>query len=135
MLRLRGRGAPGQQGGADGDALIEVAVSPHAFYERRGRDLAMELPVTYAEAVLGARVSVPTPRGEVMLTVPPRSDAGTLLRLRGRGVAEAGTVPAGDLLVTLRLVLGPVDEALEGFLRDHPATGDHDPRAEMRRRA
>jgi DnaJ-class molecular chaperone len=135
VLRLRGRGAPGMQGAPDGDALIEVAVGPHPFYERDGRDLRMELPVTLSEAVLGAKVPVPTPRGEVMLTIPPRSDAGTQMRLRGRGVAEGGGNPAGDLIVTLRLVLGPVDDRLEEFLRgwapDHPT----DPRAEMRRRA
>ncbi|HEY8613002.1 MAG TPA: J domain-containing protein [Roseomonas sp.] len=135
VLRLRGQGSPGTQGAPDGDALIEVAVGSHPFYERDGRDLRMDLPVTFSEAVLGAKVPVPTPRGEVMLTIPPRSDAGTQMRLRGRGVAESGGTPAGDLLVTLRLVLGPVDKALEDFLRgwapDHPI----DPRAEMRRRA
>lgn len=135
VLRLRGRGAPGSQGAPDGDALIEVAVGPHPFYERAGRDLRMEVPVTLAEAVLGARVAVPTPRGEVTMTVPPRSDAGTQLRLRGRGVAESGGTPAGDLLVTLRLVLGPVDDALEEFLRRWSPPGGEDPRAEMRRRA
>ena len=135
VLRLRGRGSPGSQGAPDGDALIEVAVGPHPFYERAGRDLRMEVPVTLAEAVLGARVAVPTPRGEVTMTIPPRSDAGTGLRLRGRGVAESGGTPAGDLLVTLRLVLGPVDEKLEEFLRRWSPPAGEDPRAEMRRRA
>jgi len=135
VLRLRGRGSPGIQGGPDGDALIEVSVRPHPFYERAGRDLKMELPVTLSEAVLGARVPVPTPRGEVMLSIPPRSDAGTQLRLRGRGVAEAGGTPAGDLLVTLRLVLGPVDDKLEEFLRGWSPANPADPRADMRRRA
>jgi len=139
VLRLRGRGAPGQGGAPDGDALIEVAVGPHPALERAGRDLRMELPVTLSEAVLGARVEVPTPRGPVMMTVPPRSDAGTQMRLRGRGVAEAGGTPAGDLIVTLRLVLGPVNEALETALRDRPAEPGEDPRAslaaEMRRGA
>jgi DnaJ-class molecular chaperone len=140
VLRLRGRGSPGTAGAADGDALIEVAVGPHPYFERAGRDLRMELPVTLTEAVLGAKVPVPTPRGEVTLTIPPRADAGTQLRLRGRGVAEAGGTPAGDLLVTLRLVLGPVDDRLADFLRDWvPTRPEVDPRAEMlaemRRRA
>ncbi|MFC7735325.1 DnaJ C-terminal domain-containing protein [Roseomonas sp. GCM10028921] len=135
VLRLRGRGTPGTGGAPDGDALIEVAVGPHPFFERDGRDLRMELPVTLREAVLGARVPVPTPRGEVMLTVPPRSDAGTQLRLRGRGVAESGGAPAGDLTVTLRLMLGPVDGRLEEFLRGWEPERPFDPRASMRREA
>jgi DnaJ-class molecular chaperone len=135
VLRLRGRGSPGIQGGPDGDALIEVAVGNHPFYVREGRDILMELPVTVQEAVLGAKVPVPTPRGEVMLTIPPRSDAGTQMRLRGRGVAESGGTAAGDLLVTLRLVLGPVDDRLAEFLKGWTPENPPDPRAEMRRRA
>lgn len=135
VLRLRGRGSPGTGGAPDGDALVEVAVGPHPFFERDGRDLRMRLPVTLREAVLGARVPVPTPRGEVMLTVPPRSDASTQLRLRGRGVAESGGTPAGDLTVTLRLVLGPVDGRLEEFLRGWEPERPFDPRASMRREA
>jgi len=135
ILRLRGRGAPGTLGAPDGDALIEVNVGTHPFYQRDGRDLRMELPVTLPEAVLGAKVPVPTPRGEVMLTIPPRSNAGTQMRLRGRGVAEGGGSPAGDLIVTLRLVLGTVDERLEEFLRTWEPKDPVDPRAGMRRRA
>jgi len=135
VLRLRGRGSPGSQGAPDGDALIEVSVRPHPFFERAGRDLRMELPVTLREAVLGARIPVPTPRGEVMLTVLPRSEAGTQMRLRGRGVAESGGTPAGDLLVTLRLVLGPVDNKLEEFLHGWSPAEAGDPRAAMRRKA
>ena len=135
VLRLRGKGAPGAEGGPAGDALIEVSVRPHPFFVREGRDLRMHLPVTMREAVLGGKVAVPTPRGEVMLTVPPRSDSGAQLRLRGRGVAEGGGQPAGDLLVTLRLVLGPADSRLEEFLRDWTPETPFDPREEMRRRA
>ncbi|MFT8243313.1 DnaJ C-terminal domain-containing protein [Roseomonas sp. BN140053] len=131
VLRLRGKGGPGANGGPEGDALIEVAVAPHPFFRRDGRNLLLDVPVTLAEAVLGAKVTVPTPRGEVALNVPRGADAGTQLRLRGRGVAEGGGQPAGDLFVTLTLVRGPVDPALEEFLRDwvpkHPA----DPRRDL----
>jgi DnaJ-class molecular chaperone len=120
VLRLRGKGEPGLRGGEAGDALIEVSVFPHPLYKREGSDLEMELPVTFAEAIRGARVEVPTPRGKVTLAVPARADAGTRLRLRGRGVAAhrsaSGEVAAGDLYVVLRIVVGPVDEALETFL-------------------
>ena len=136
VLRLRGKGDPGRNGGPDGDALIEVAVLPSPVYRRKGGDLELDLPVTMAEAALGAKVPVPTPRGEVTLTIPAHSDAGRRLRLRGRGVAEHGGKPAGDLYVTLRLVAGPPDPALEEALRgwaDRHA--DFDPREALRRQA
>jgi len=129
VLRLRGKGDPGSNGAPDGDALIEVSVFPHPFYRREGSNLVMELPVSFAEAVLGGKVSVPTPGGAVSMTIPARSDAGTRLRLRGRGVAAHGSHEAGDLYVTLKLVTGPVDPALEEFLRGWTAQQGFDPRA------
>ena len=135
-LRLRGKGDPGRNGGPDGDALIEVAVAPHGSLRRVGRDVELDLPVTVAEAILGGRVAVPTPRGEVTLTVPPGSDTGTRLRLRGRGVAEAGGEPAGDMFVTLTLVTGPRDPALETALREwQERHAGFDPREALRRSA
>ena len=133
-LRLRGKGDPGRNGGPDGDALIEVAVAPHASFRRIGRNVELDLPVTVAEAILGGRVAVPTPRGEVTLTVPPGSDAGTRLRLRGRGVAEAAGEAAGDMFVTLTLVTGPGDPALETALREwRERHAGFDPREALRR--
>ena len=135
-LRLRGKGDPGRNGGPEGDALIEVAVAPHASFRRVGRNVELDLPVTLAEAVLGGRVPVPTPRGEVNLMVPAGSDAGARLRLRGRGVAEAGSEPAGDMFVTLMLVTGPPDPALEAALREwQERHAGFDPREALRRSA
>ncbi|MDR3372408.1 MAG: DnaJ C-terminal domain-containing protein [Ancalomicrobiaceae bacterium] len=125
VLRLRGKGGKGLNGGAPGDALIEVHVAPHAVFHRDGPDIRLDLPVSFAEAVLGGHVDVPTPAGPVRMKVPPHSDTGTKLRLRGRGVPTHGGRPAGDLIATLTLVVGPTDAALEAFLRnwapDHPA--------------
>ena len=136
VLRLRGKGEPGRNGGPEGDALIEVAVLAHPFFRRQGDNVELDLPVTTAEAVLGGKVPVPTPRGEVTLTIPPGSDAGRRMRLRGRGVAERGSKPAGDLYVTLKLVAGPSDPELETALRDWAARhGDFDPREALRRQA
>ena len=129
VLRLRGKGDHGRNGGPDGDALIEVGALPSPIYKRQGVNLELDLPVTLAEAVLGAKVPVPTPRGEVTLTVPAHAEAGQRLRLRGRGVAEHGGKPAGDLYVTLRLVAGPPDPELEAALREWKARHDgFDPR-------
>ena len=129
-LRLRGKGGAGRNGGPDGDALIEIQVQPHPYFRRDGRDIHVDLPVTVAEAVLGAKITVPTPRGSVAVTIPPRSDTGSRLRLRGRGVAAHRDSPAGDTILILQLVLGAPDPALDEFLRSHPGPAQ-DPRAAM----
>jgi DnaJ-class molecular chaperone len=131
VLRLRGQGGAGLSGGEAGDALIEIHILPHRHFRRDGRDLLLDLPVTLHEAVLGGRIEVPTPAGAVAMTVPAGSDTGSKLRLRGRGIAASGGQTAGDLIVTLRVVLGTADPALESFLRDHPAPADADPRRQI----
>ncbi len=130
-LRLRGQGAAGWNGGAAGDALIEVDVAAHPFFERDGDDIHLDLPVTAAEAASGAKVAVPTPAGPVNLSIPRHSDAGRQLRLRGRGIPAHGGRPAGDLYVTLKLVLGTPDDALEAALRAYYDRHPLDPRAHM----
>ena len=130
-LRLKGQGNPGRNGAPAGDALIEVHVNPHRFFRREGRDIHVELPVSLSEAVLGAKVEVPTPSGAVSMTIPKRSDTGRVLRLRGRGVAAHGTQEAGDLYVTLKVVLTDADQALEDFLRGWSAKHSFDPRRGM----
>ena len=132
-LRLRGQGAPGINGGPPGDALIEVRVYPHPFFTRDNRDVLLDLPVTLKEAVLGARIAVPTATGPVTMTIPPRSGAGTRLRLRARGVPATGDAPAGDQYVTLRLTAADADDALAAFLQSWTSTNPTNPRAEMDR--
>ncbi len=131
VLRLRGQGGPGRQGGPAGDAMIELAVADHALFRRDGFDLHLDLPVTLKEAVLGGPVQVPTPAGPLRVTLPAASDTGRVIRLRGRGVAAHASRPAGDLLLTLRVVIGQPDAALEAFLRDWTPEAPLDPRAGM----
>ncbi len=131
VLRLRERGGPGRNGGPAGDALIELHVEPHPFFRRDGADIHLDLPVTLREAVLGARVTVPTPGGSVAMTVPARSESGRVLRLRGRGVAARGTEAAGDLYVTLRIAATEADDALAAFVRDWTPAAAADPRRAM----
>ena len=114
-LRLRGQGGEGANGGPAGDALITVQVSPHPVFRREGDTIHVELPVTLKEAVLGGRVTVPTVTGAVTMSVPPRSDTGTVLRLRGRGVPARAGHAAGDQMVTLKVVLADADEAAGGI--------------------
>ncbi|PKU23078.1 DnaJ C-terminal domain-containing protein [Telmatospirillum siberiense] len=131
VLRLRGQGNGGVNGGSDGDALIETHVTPHRYFKRDGQDIRLELPVTLAEAVLGGSVEVPTPAGPVRMRIPAHSDGGGELRLRGRGVPAHDGQAAGDLYATLRMLAGGPDAALDEFLRnwkpEHPA----DPRRTM----
>ncbi len=131
-LRLRGQGEAGWNGGPAGDALIEITVAPHPYFRREGVDIHLDLPVTVAEAVLGGKVKVPTLTGSVSVTVPRHSDAGRILRLRGRGIPAHAGHAAGDLYVRLALVTGTPDAALEQALQAWAARhASEDPRAAM----
>jgi DnaJ-class molecular chaperone len=123
VLRLRGKGSPGLGGGPPGDALIEVGVRPHRLFTRKGDDIHVELPITLAEAVLGAKVEVPTPTGTVTMSVPKGSNTGTVLRLRGKGVPHPDG-SRGDEYVTLKIMLpDKPDPELEKFVTQwQPAT-------------
>ncbi len=131
ILRLKGQGGAGLNGGPAGDALIEIHAYPHPFFTREGNDIHVKLPVTLKEAVLGARITVPTPSGSVTMTVPKRSDTGTRLRLRGRGIPAHAGRPAGDEYVTLQVTLADADDALETFLRDWNPAEPSNPRRTM----
>lgn len=131
VLRLRGQGSEGFANGPAGDALIEIHVAPHPVFRREGNDILLELPVTLREAVLGGKVTVPTTTGSVAMTVPKRSNTGTLLRLRGRGVPARGGTKAGDQLVTLKVMLDDADPALETFLASWQPTEEFDPRRRL----
>ena len=127
VLRLKGKGGPGFGGGPPGDALIEVHIAPHPWFRREGDDIHMELPVSLAEAVLGARVPVATVTGPVTMTIPKGSDTGTRLRLRGKGIQRKrqGKDTAGDQYVTLKVVIGAsgdpdLAQFLEGWADDAP---------------
>lgn len=130
VLRLKGQGTPGRDGAPAGDALIEVHVRPHAWFRREGDNIEMDLPLTLAEAVLGGKISVPTPAGSVNMSIPAKSDTGTRLRLRGRGIPAHAGRPAGDQYVTLRVMLNPDDAGLADFLRNREPD-DFAPRARM----
>ncbi len=131
VLRLRGQGEPGRAGGEAGDALIEISIAAHAYFERRGQDIILTLPVSLSEAALGGPVEVPTPSGRVRMRVPPGSDSGRELRLRGKGVPAHGGAAAGDLYATLRVTIGPPDQALEAFLRTWKPVTEFNPREAM----
>lgn len=134
ILRLKGKGGAGFGGGPPGDALIEVLVAPHPFFRREADDIHMELPVSLSEAVLGARVEVPTVTGPVTMTIPKGSDTGTRLRLRGKGIRHRrqGAETTGDQYLTLKVVIGAsADAELGEFLKSWAEKHSLNPRRAM----
>jgi DnaJ-class molecular chaperone len=127
-VRVKGRGGVGR-GGPNGDILLTVSVAPHPFMTRDGNDIRMDLPVTLKEAVLGGKVPATTLTGTVSLSVPPNSNTGTVLRLKGKGIAAEGG--AGDFYVRLVVTLPDrPNESLRDFVQGW--SPDYDPRAKIR---
>ena len=123
QIRLKGQGEPSPGGGPAGDALVEVRVRPHPLFKRDGNDIRIDLPVSLPEAVLGAKVKVPTIGGTVNLKVPKGANSGQTLRLKGRGIA------GGDQFVTLVVKLpAKPDKDLEAVLERWLKGGGYDPR-------
>ncbi|MET7864346.1 molecular chaperone DnaJ [Micromonospora taraxaci] len=136
-IRLAGRGEPGERGGPAGDLFVHVKVRPDELFGRTGDDLTLSVPVTFAEAVLGTDLRVPTLDGAVTLRVPPGTPSGRVLRARGKGVVRRDG-QAGDLLVTLDVVVPArlSDEAraaLEAFAEQSPPAAREHLDARVRR--
>ena len=129
-IRVKGRGAAGANGGPPGDLYVVVHVRTHPLFGRDGNNLSLRLPVTFAEAALGADVKVPTLDGQVTVRIPAGTPSGKVLRVRGKGV-DGERNKTGDLLVTVDVQV-PVNlnhdqrEAIEGLsqtLADDPRAG------------
>jgi DnaJ-class molecular chaperone len=128
-LRLKGQGIPGAGGGPAGDAFVEVHINPHAFFTRKDDDVHLELPVTLQEAVLGATVDVPTVHGKVAMKIPPGSNTGTTLRLKGKGIANRKSGDKGDQYVRLKVALpDKPDTELRNFVERWSAGHGYSPR-------
>ena len=104
-IKLAGKGEPGVGGGPPGDLFVTTRVAVSPIYERRGADLVIEVPVTYAEAALGSTVEVPTPDGPISLKIPAGSQDGKLLRARGKGAPKIKGSGRGDLLARVRVTV------------------------------
>jgi DnaJ-class molecular chaperone len=102
-IRLPQKGAQGLGGGPPGDLWATIRVRPHPVFRREGRDLYLEAPISIVEAIRGAKIEIPTLEGRATLTVPPATDSGRKLRLRGKGIVDPAGGPPGDLYVTVQI--------------------------------
>ncbi len=127
VLRLRGQGGPGRAGGPAGDALIEVAIRPHAHFRRDGADIRLDLPISLKEALFGGKVRAPTVEGEVEVRVPAGANSGAQLRLRGKGAVKPGG-GRGDQIIKLVIDVPLNDTELERFIEDWTPPSGYDPR-------
>jgi DnaJ-class molecular chaperone len=128
VLRLKGKGSATQRGGAAGDALVEIKVRPHPDFRRVGDDIEFDLPITIDEAVLGAKIEVPTVSGRVQLTIPKGASSGRTFRLKGKGVRNVSSGRTGDQLVTVRIVLPDrIDDKLSYFFSEWRQSNRYNP--------
>ena len=132
-IRLKGKGGKGERGGPNGDLLVDITVSKHPVFDRKGDNVTVTVPVTFTEAALGGEISVPTPRGgSVKLKLAAGTSNGRTMRVKGRGIRRKdGT--NGDLLVTVEVAVpqnlsSEAREALEAYAAQ---TEDHDPRKDL----
>ncbi len=131
-IRLRAQGLPGARGAPAGDAIVTVNYAPHPFFKVEGRDLRLDFPITLYEAVLGAKVRLPTLDGAVEMAIPAGTNGGRVLRLRGKGLPAAGGLAQGDLLATLRIALPAGEDAsLQSLMREWRDHKPYDPRSAM----
>jgi curved DNA-binding protein len=132
IVRLSGQGEPGREGGPAGDLRLRIKVARHPWFQREGRNLTVEVPVTPSEAALGAKVDVPTlDEGTIVLTLPPGTSSGSKLRVRGKGIADPKGGTLGDQFVVVKIVVPRELDAETRALYEQLAERSVDPRAGM----
>ena len=102
-IRLSQEGEAGRNGGPSGDLYVDITVKPHTIFERDGSSLSCNVPISFASAVLGSSVEVPTLDGQVVLKIPPETQSGDIFRLRGKGVRQVRSAGIGDLFCTVQI--------------------------------
>lgn len=132
-IRLKGQGAPGPSGAASGDLYLRVRLVPHPLFDVEGHNLVIVLPLAPWEAVLGAKVEVPTLTGNLRLTIQPNSQSGQRLRMKGKGLPNKQG-KHGDLYAVINVVVPPkADASSEALWKQLSETEKFDPRAEWRK--
>lgn len=131
-IRVAGKGHAGRNGGKTGDLYIITRVQQHRFFERRGDNLYCEVPITITEAVLGAKITVPTPFGDSAMVMPAGTQSGQTFRLRSKGVPHMKGVGRGDLYVTVKVVTPKyVDTRTSELFREIARLNPTNPRQEL----
>jgi molecular chaperone DnaJ len=133
-VRVPGKGNAGIGGGPAGDLYIVTEVEPHPIFERKGDNIYVKVPVTVAEAALGAKVEVPTLVGPSTIKIPPGTQSGQKLRLRGKGAPSLRSEARGDQFVEVQVVVPRVaDERTKEILRELARLNAEDPRRELKK--
>lgn len=114
-VRVPGQGAPGLRGGPPGDLFLDIEIPPHPYFRREGTNIYLTVPLTIGEAVLGAKVEIPTPEGALMLKIPSGTQSGTVFRFKGKGFPSLKNEVQGDFFATANIV---VPEHLDSVSQD-----------------
>jgi len=131
-VRVPGKGNAGTMGAPVGDLYLRVEVKPHPFFERRGNDLYVKVPVTVTEATLGAKIEVPTIDGRSLVRIPPGTNSGSTLRLREKGVPSARDGARGDEYVEIQVIVPkPTDERVRKLMKELESVEPADPRKDL----
>jgi molecular chaperone DnaJ len=115
---LRGEGRPGELGGPSGDLIVVILVEPHPFFQRSGFDIILEYPISFIDAILGAKVEIPTINGKETINIKPGSEAGEIITLRNKGAPHPNSSQKGDMHIGLKVKLPkklkkPIKQTLE----------------------
>lgn len=131
VVRLAGQGMPGRNGNP-GDLFLTIEIEPHRYFRREGSNLLLDVPITPSEAVLGAKIEVPTlTEGKVLVTVPPGTSSGVKLRLRGKGVTDPQTHQQGDQYVVVKIVVSKGTSDADKALYQKLAANESSPRSKL----
>lgn len=131
-VRVAGKGQPGKRSGSPGDLIITVNVKDHPYFKRNGKNISLEIPISISEALLGARIQVPTPGGPVKMTIPPACNVDQVFRLSGKGFQDIRGGKPGDLMVKVRIVAPPhVRDGAKDLIREFDRINPYSPRKGM----
>jgi curved DNA-binding protein len=132
VIRVAGQGAPGRRGGRSGDLFLNITVSPHRTFRREGNDIHLNLPITFSEAILGAKVEIPGPESRLVLKVPVETQSGTSFRFRGKGFPSLKKERRGDFYVTVQIVIPDrVDPASRELVAEFDRLNPSNPRQDL----
>jgi DnaJ-class molecular chaperone len=129
VIRVAGQGTPGRRGGRPGDLFLNIAVSTHRIFRREGNDIYLNLPISFPEAILGAKVEIPGPSGRLMLKIPAGTQSGTSFRFRGKGFPSLKKERRGDFYVTTQIAIPDrVDAASKNLVAEFARLNPTNPR-------